>query len=99
MVNELAHFPTRWDNVYFANNEQASIAVFAAVFSGRFLRFLLICEIMLKIIATAKQENKAIYNTYYIVPDLIDFFCDDWKEIKTQSEKRSIHNCKKYCTD
>ena len=48
---------------------------------------------MLKSIATtrsectAKQENKASYNTYYIVPDLIDFFGDDWKEIKTQTEK------------
>ena len=47
------------------------------------LRFLLIYEILLKSIATArsectaKQENKASYNTYYIVPDLIDFFGDD----------------------
>ena len=38
---------------------------------------------MLKSIATArseytaKQEDKAGYNTYYIVPDLIDFFGDD----------------------
>ena len=69
------------------------------------LRFLLIFEIMLKRIATArsectvKQENKASYNTYYILPDLIDFFGDDWKEIKTQTEKINIHNCKKYCTD
>ena len=53
------------------------------------LRFLLIYEIMLKSTVTArsectvKQENKASYNTYYIVPDLIDFFGDDWKEIKT----------------
>ena len=44
---------------------------------------------MLKSIATvsdctAKQENKASYNTDYIVPDLIEFFGDDWKEIKTQ---------------
>ena len=39
---------------------------------------------------TAKQENKASYNTDYIVPDLIDFFGDDWKEIKTQTEKRNI---------
>ena len=37
----------------------------------------------------AKQENKANYNTYYIVPDLIDFFGYDWKEIKTQTEKRN----------
>ena len=52
---------------------------------------------MLKSIATAcsdctaKQENKASYNTYYIVPYLIDFFGDDWKEIKTQTGKRNIH--------
>ena len=51
---------------------------------------------MLKSIATArsectgKQENKASYNTCYIVPDLIDFFGDDWKEIETQTEKRNI---------
>ena len=69
------------------------------------LRILLIYEIMLKSIATArsectaKQENKASYNTCYIVPDLIDFFGDDWKELKTQTEKRNIHNCKKYWTD
>ena len=49
---------------------------------------------MLKSIATArsectaKQENKASYNTHYIAPDLIDFFGDDWKEIKTQLEKK-----------
>ena len=44
---------------------------------------------MLKSIATArrecteKQENKTSYKTYYIAPDLIDFFGGDWKEIKT----------------
>ena len=32
MICELARFPTRSKNVYFANNEQASIAVFTAVF-------------------------------------------------------------------
>ena len=32
MINELAGFPTRSENAYFANNEQASIAVFSAVF-------------------------------------------------------------------
>ena len=61
---------------------------------------------MLKSIATARsecttrQENKASYNTYYIYAlDLIDFFGDDWKEIKTLTEKRNIHNRKKilYC--
>ena len=26
---------------------------------------------------TAKHENKASYNTGYIVPNLIDFFSDD----------------------
>ena len=34
---------------------------------------------------TAKQENKASYNMYCILPDLIDFFGVDWKEIKTQN--------------
>ena len=69
------------------------------------LRFLLIYEIILKSIANAhsecraKQENKASYNTYYVVPDLIVFFGNDRKKIKTQTEKRNIHNCKKYCTD
>ena len=37
--------------------------------------------------------------TDYIDPDLIDFFGVDYKEIKTQTEKRNIHYCKKYCTD
>ena len=32
MINELVGFPTRSENVYFANNEQASIAAFTAVF-------------------------------------------------------------------
>ena len=32
MTNELAPFPIRSGNVYFANKEQASIAVFTAVF-------------------------------------------------------------------
>ena len=32
MINELAHSPTRSYNVYFSNNEQASIVVFTAVF-------------------------------------------------------------------
>ena len=48
---------------------------------------------MLKNIATArsgctvKHKDKANRNTDYIVSDLIDFFGDDWKEIKTQIEK------------
>ena len=32
MINELAGSPTRSENVFFANNKQASIAVFTAVF-------------------------------------------------------------------
>ena len=47
----------------------------------------------------AKRENKVTYNTDCIVPDLIDFFGDDGKGIKTQTEKGNIHNCKKYCTE
>ena len=72
---------------------------------GRKTPIFLIYENMLKIIATArsdctaKQENKASYNTHCIVRDLIDLFRYDWKEIKIQTEKRSIYNCKKYCTD
>ena len=37
---------------------------------------------------TAKHKNKASYNTDCIVPDLIDFFGNDWKEMKMQIEKR-----------
>ena len=32
MIDELVGSPTRSENVYFANNKQASIAVFTAVF-------------------------------------------------------------------
>ena len=32
MINELGPCPTRSDNVYFANNEQASLAVFTVLF-------------------------------------------------------------------
>ena len=32
MINEVACFPTRSENVYFANTEKASIAGFTAVF-------------------------------------------------------------------
>ena len=49
---------------------------------------------------TAKQLNKASYNTDCIVPDLIDFFGgDDWTEIETQTEKINIKKKKKYCTE
>ena len=60
------------------------------------LRFLLIYENILKSNATAssecttKHENKVSYNTDYHVPDLIDFFGNDWKEITTQGEKKEI---------
>ena len=32
MINELGRCPTSSENVYFANDEQASMAVFTAVF-------------------------------------------------------------------
>ena len=32
MINELAGYSTRSENIYFANNEETSIAVFTAVF-------------------------------------------------------------------
>ena len=64
---------------------------------------------MLKSIATAESKctaeykNKASYCTVpwtdYIVPDLTDFFGDDWKHIRTQTEKINIYICKKYCAD
>ena len=34
-INELGHSPTRSENVYFADNEQVSTAVFTAVFCFR----------------------------------------------------------------
>ena len=57
---------------------------------------------MLKSIATArsectaKHENNASHNTDYIVPDLINVFDDDSKEIKMHIEKRKNYICKKY---
>ena len=53
-------------------------------------------ENMLKSIAaarsecTTKHENKSSYNTDYIILDLIDFLGDDWKEIRTQIEKKKF---------
>ena len=32
IINELGRCPTRSDNVYFANNEQASLAIFTTAF-------------------------------------------------------------------
>ena len=32
VANELGSCPSRSDNIYFANNEQASVAVFSAAF-------------------------------------------------------------------
>ena len=37
------------------------------------------------------KENKASYNTDYIAPDLIDFFGNDWKKIRTQVEIKNIN--------
>ena len=34
IINELRHCPTRSDNVYFANNEQASLALISAFCSA-----------------------------------------------------------------
>ena len=42
MINELAGSPTRSENVYFANTEQALIAVFTAVFCFTHAEHLLI---------------------------------------------------------
>ena len=59
---------------------------------------------MLKSIATAcseyteKSTKTRPAATHYIVSNLMDFFGNDWKEIKTQIEKTNIYICKKYCT-
>ena len=53
---------------------------------------------MLKSIATvrsectAKHENKASCNTDYIVPNLIDYFGDDWKESKKEIDWRKKYS-------
>ena len=72
---------------------------------GRKLRFLLIYENILKSIATArsdctaKHENKASYNTDYIVPDLIDSLAMIKKRSKRRLQKEIFINCKKYFPD
>ena len=55
MINELARFPTRSDNVYFSNNEQASIAVFAAVFC-----FTLVEHQLIKLKLSAQAVNSVL---------------------------------------
>ena len=48
MINELAGSPTRSENVYFANDEQVSIAAFTTVFCFEHVEHHLIsvlCEI------------------------------------------------------
>ena len=42
MINELAGSPTRSENVFFASNEQALIAVFTAVFCFKHAEYHLI---------------------------------------------------------
>ena len=42
MINELVRSPTKSQNVYFANNKQASIAVFTAVFCSTYAEHYLI---------------------------------------------------------
>ena len=60
---------------------------------------------MLKSIATACSEctaehkNKASYNTYYIVADLIDFLVMIEKRSKHRLKKEIFIFVKKYCTD
>ena len=54
MINELACFPTRQENFYFANNEQASIVVFTVVFCFRHAEHHLI-KLKLLISASCKQ--------------------------------------------
>ena len=60
---------------------------------SRKLWFFLIYENIFKNIARAcsectRKQKKVSYNTDWTFPDLIDTFGDDWKEIKTQTEKK-----------
>ena len=45
------------------------------------------------------KTKQATTQTIYIVPDLTEFFSDDWKEVKMQHDKINIYISKKYCTD
>ena len=57
MVHELGRCPTSWENVYFANNEQASIAVSTAVFCFTHAEYNLI--------------KYKLYNTSFPLDDLL----------------------------
>ena len=62
MINELVRFPTRLENVYFANNEQASIAVFTAVFCFTHAEHHLI-KLKYIIIVSASCKRCAMWNS------------------------------------
>ena len=49
-----------------------------------------------------KYKSKASYNTVpdlIKLPDLINLFGNDWKDIRTLIEKLNIYICKSYCID
>ena len=48
---------------------------------------------------TKNKENRASHNTDCNASDLIDFFGDHWKGIRTQIEKINIYILKKNSTD
>ena len=58
MINELACFPTRSDNAYFANNEQTSVAVFNPVFCFTHAKYYLI-KLKFIIIECEIQRNQS----------------------------------------
>ena len=51
------------------------------------------------VLSAQQNESKASFNTDYIVDDLIEFFGNDWKEIRKKIKKRNVYICEKYCTE
>ena len=78
MINELARFPIRSENVYFASNEQASIAVFIAVFCFTHAEHNLIVSATLSGVETLKyppSHGICFFDEIFSFYDLVsDFF-------------------------
>ena len=55
MINELARFPTRSDNVYFANNEQASNQIYSPLKNSQSINAESACD----------RNNKSMYSCFY----------------------------------
>ena len=55
------------------------------------------CNGLLRVHCKTRKQSELQHRLF--LPDLIKFFGNDRKEIKMQTEKRNILNCKQYCTD